>query len=193
MCDLATSARRKAQGKTAAVISPIAFDAVRRIDALFDIEREINGKNADQRKTVRKVHSAPLAAELAAWMREQRAKLSRHNDVVQAIDYMLKRWAVFARFLDEGHICMSNNAAERALRGMATRESLCTPSSSIWKHWKRVGVSNATRATISGGRHFDRLRRQVIGTDLVRRSGNNLLGCKNAGSNKPAYRMVCDA
>jgi transposase len=119
LADLATSARRKAQGKTAAVISPIAFDAVRRIDALFDIEREINGKNADQRKTVRKEHSAPLVAELEAWMREQRAKLSRHNDVAQAIDYMLKRWAVFARFLDDGHICMSNNAAERALRGIA--------------------------------------------------------------------------
>jgi transposase len=119
LADLATSARRKAQGKTAAVISPIAFDAVRRIDALFDIEREINGKNADQRKTVRREHSGPLVAELESWMREQRARLSRHNDVAQAIDYILKRWAVFARFLDDGHICMSNNAAERALRGIA--------------------------------------------------------------------------
>ena len=52
-------------------------------------------------------------------MREQRAKLSLHNDVAQAIDYMLKRWAVFACFLDDGHICMSNNSAERALRGIA--------------------------------------------------------------------------
>jgi transposase len=47
LADLATSARRKAQGKTAAVISPIAFEAVRRIDGLFDIEREINGQSAD--------------------------------------------------------------------------------------------------------------------------------------------------
>jgi hypothetical protein len=46
-------------------------------------------------------------------MREQRAKLSRGNDVAEAMDYMLKRWTVFTRFLDDGRICVSNNAAER--------------------------------------------------------------------------------
>ena len=63
--------------------------------------------------------SAPLVAELEAWMRQERARLSRHNDVAQAMDYMLKRWAAFDRFLDDGRICLSNNAAERALRGIA--------------------------------------------------------------------------
>src|SRR6202521_5841356 len=52
-------------------------------------------------------------------MRKERARLSRHNDVAQAMDYMLKRWAAFARFLDDGRICLSNNAAERAVRGIA--------------------------------------------------------------------------
>src|SRR4051812_17942964 len=52
-------------------------------------------------------------------MREQRAKLSRGNDVAKAFDYMLKRWTVFTRFLDDGRICLSNNAAERGLRGIA--------------------------------------------------------------------------
>ena len=32
---------------------------------------------------------------------------------------MLKRWDRFAGFLDDGRICLSNNAAERALRGFA--------------------------------------------------------------------------
>ena len=58
------------------------------------------------------------------------------------------------------------------------------------EHWKRVGVSDATRATFSGGRHFDRFRRQVSGADLVRRSGNNLLGGKDVGSNKAAQGVV---
>ena len=49
----------------------------------------------------------------------ERAKLSRHNDLAKAMDYMLKRWDAFARFLDDGRICLSNNAAERALRGIA--------------------------------------------------------------------------
>src|SRR4249920_1961420 len=119
LADLAASARRKAQGKTPAVISPIALQAVRRIDALFDIERQINGQDAGQRRAVRQELSAPLVAELEAWMRQERARLSRHNDVAQAMDYMLKRWVAFARFLDDGRICLSNNAAERALRGIA--------------------------------------------------------------------------
>jgi len=61
----------------------------------------------------------PLVAELETWMRQERAKLSRHNDVAKAMDYMLNRWASFTRFLDDGRVCLSNNAAERALRGIA--------------------------------------------------------------------------
>ncbi len=119
MADLAENARRKAQGKTSAVISPLALEAVRRIDTLFEIERTINGQSADQRKAVRQEQSAPLVADLEAWMRTERARLSRGNDVAMAMDYMLKRWTAFTRFLDNGRICLSNNAAERALRGIA--------------------------------------------------------------------------
>jgi transposase len=120
LADLAENARRKAQGgKKPAVISPLALEAVRRIDALFEIERGINGETQERRRTVRQELSAPLVADLEGWMREQRAKLSRGNDVAKAMDYMLKRWSAFTRFLDDGRICLSNNAAERALRGIA--------------------------------------------------------------------------
>ena len=119
MADLAENARRKAQGQTPGVISPLAMEAVRRIDALFEIERSINGQSAEQRRVIRQELSAPLVADLESWMREQRAKLSRGNDLAKAMDYMLKRWTAFTRFLDDGRICLSNNAAERALRGIA--------------------------------------------------------------------------
>ena len=119
LADIEMSARRKAEGKTPPPISPLALEAVRRIDALFAIERTINGMSAEERRRVRQERSAPLAAELEAWMREERAKLSRGNDVAKAMDYMLKRWPSFARFLDDGRICLTNNAAERALRGIA--------------------------------------------------------------------------
>lgn len=119
LADLTQNARRVAEGKSAGVISPIALEAVRRIDALFEIEREINGQSAEQRRAVRQSASAPLVAELEAWMREQRAKLSRTHDLARAMDYMLKRWPAFTRFLDDGRVCLSNNAAERALRGIA--------------------------------------------------------------------------
>ncbi len=119
LADLAENARRKAHGNTPAVISPLALEAVTRIDALFEIERTINGRSAEERLTTRREFSAPLVAALEAWMREQRAKLARGNDVAKAIDYMLKRMPAFTRFLDDGRICLSNNAAERALRGIA--------------------------------------------------------------------------
>ena len=101
------------------VLAPLAVEAVQRIDAIFDIEREINGRSVDERLAERRERAVPLVDDLEAWMRAQRAKLSRHNDVGKAMDYMLKRWATFTRFLDDGRICLTNNAAERALRGIA--------------------------------------------------------------------------
>jgi transposase len=119
LADIEANAQRKAQRKKPAVISPIALEAVQRIDALFEIERAVNGLSADQRKAVRQEQSAPLVASLHIWMREQRARLSRHNDLAKAMDYILKRWDAFTRFLGDGRVCLSNNAAERALRGIA--------------------------------------------------------------------------
>ena len=119
MADLEQNARRKAAGKKDIVISPIAIEIVRRIDALFEIERSINGQSREQRKAVRQDLSAPLVADLQVYMRAQCAKLSRGHDLAKAINYMLKRWASFTRFLDDGRVCLSNNAAERALRGIA--------------------------------------------------------------------------
>jgi transposase len=99
--------------------APLALEAVRRIDAIFDVEREINGLPAEQRLAVRKDQVAPLVSDLETWMRRERARLSRHAEVAKAMDYMLKRWGSFTRFLTDGRICLTNNAAERALRGVA--------------------------------------------------------------------------
>ena len=116
LADIAANARR---GKNAAAISPVALEAVRRIDALFDIERAINGFSAEERRRARAEQSAPLFADLEAWLRQERSKLSRSAAVAQPIDYMLKRWDGFAHFLYDGRVCLTNNAAERALRGFA--------------------------------------------------------------------------
>ena len=80
------------------------LEAVRRIDALFDVERSINDQSAGQRRAVRQELSAPRVADLERWLREQRPKLSRGNDLAKAMDYMLKRWPAFTRFLVlDGH------------------------------------------------------------------------------------------
>ena len=97
----------------------MAIEAVRRIDLLFDIERAISGLEPGQRLKVRDERARPCVAELEAWLRGSRAKLSAKADMAKAIDYMLKRWPSFVRFLDDGRICLTNNAAERPLRGIA--------------------------------------------------------------------------
>jgi transposase len=99
--------------------APIAVEIVRRIDELFAIEREINGEPAEVRRAIRQERSKPLVAALESYMREQFERLSPKNDLAKAIHYMLTRWPSFTRFLDDGRICLSNNAAERALRCVA--------------------------------------------------------------------------
>jgi len=112
-------ARRKLYELAELKKAPIAIEAVRRIDDLFAIEREINGAAADVRLAVRAERSRPLAVALEAWLRAQRDRLSAKNELAKAIDYSLKRWPALTRFLDDGRLCLSNNAAERALRGIA--------------------------------------------------------------------------
>jgi transposase len=98
---------------------PIAIEAVKRMDALFAIERAINGRPPDERRSVRVAHSKPLVDDLETWLRAQRGRLSPKSETAKAINDMLRRWASFALFLDDGRVCLSNNAAERAIRGIA--------------------------------------------------------------------------
>jgi hypothetical protein len=86
---------------------------------LFEIERSINGKSVQERLEVRQALSQPIVADLQVYMREQLARLSRGHDLAKAINYVLKRWPSFTLFLEDGRVCLSNNAAERGLRGIA--------------------------------------------------------------------------
>ena len=120
LADIKATARK---GKRVAEdISPIALEAVKRIDAIFDVEREITGLTAAVRHDARQRLVRPMVEDLHDWMRAERARMSKHNPVAKAINYMFEeegRWDAFTRFLDDGRICLTNNAAERALRGIA--------------------------------------------------------------------------
>ncbi len=116
LADIEKKARDGEKGKP---VSPIALEAVLRLDALFEIERAINGRSADERRAVRQEKSKPLFDDMHAWLLRERETLSRSAEVLKPINYMLKRWTDFGRFLDDGRICLSNNAAERSLRGVA--------------------------------------------------------------------------
>ena len=108
------------------------------------------------------------------------------------MDYMLKRWAAFTRFLGNGQICLTNNAAERELRGIATTRSLCTPSSSIWEHWNLVFEIDATRATFSPKRGGDPFVLEVADTDLVRSARYDLFGGEHTVLDEAADPVVGD-
>ena len=116
LADIAADARR---GNQAPAISPIAVQAVKHIDALFDIERSINGLPASERPRARQEQSTPLLADLKAWLGGERSHFSRSASVAKPIHDLLKRWDRFAGFLGDDRICLGNNAAERALRVFA--------------------------------------------------------------------------
>jgi transposase len=99
--------------------SPIAVEAVARIDRLFAAERDLNGRPAEERRAERARICRPLTDDLHDWLTAQRRRLSGKSEPAKAIDYVLERWPALTLFLDDGRVCLSNNAAERALRGIA--------------------------------------------------------------------------
>ena len=130
-----------------AMRAPMAIEAVRRIDEIFAIERELNGEPAERRRIVRQARVRPLVEGLERWMRAEQSKLSSGSAVAKAMDYMVKRWTTFSAFLDDGRICLTNNAAERALRGIAVGR----------RNWTFAGSDRgADRAAAGSDRGADR-------------------------------------
>ena len=147
MADIAANARR---GKKATAISPIALETVKRIDALFDIERGINGQSAEERLRVRREQSAPLVAALEAWLREQRLRLSRRP-----------------RSPNPSIICCgagiglpsSSTMAGFAIRETAAGSHLRTAAALFG----RAGVKYVTRWTFPAGATWDTNRALILG------------------------------
>ena len=111
--------RRKFYDIQVANGSSIATEAVKRIGALYDIEREVRGKPAEVRTQTRQTRARPLLDELHRWLNKILAGLSRKSDTALAIRYALSRWRALSRYIDDGRVEMDNSAAERALRTVA--------------------------------------------------------------------------
>lgn len=99
--------------------SPIAKEALERIGALYEIEREIRGRPPDERKKVRNERARPLLEDLKHWFSSSLTKLSKKSEVTVSIHYALGRWTPLLRYCDDGALEIDNNAAERALRAVA--------------------------------------------------------------------------
>lgn len=112
-------ARRKFFDVHAASGSPIAEDALRRIGDLYRIEERVRGKPPDERRAARLEQSKPILDAMKPWLVARRDELSRKSELAKAIGYALTRWTALSRFLDDGRVEIDNNAAERAIRGIA--------------------------------------------------------------------------
>ena len=97
----------------------IAAQALRRIAELYAIEREIRGQPPEMRRVQRQARASPLLQEMHAWLSQLLGRVSAKSELAQAIGYSLTRWRALTRYCDDGRIEMDNNAAERALRGVA--------------------------------------------------------------------------
>jgi transposase len=99
--------------------STIAKEALDRIGVLFDIERPIAGHAADIRRAVRQRTARPRIDALATWLDAQLDKLPAKSDLAGAIRYARSRWRALTRYLDDGRLEISNNAAENQIRPAA--------------------------------------------------------------------------
>ncbi len=150
--------------------APLAVEAVRQIDAIFAHERAINGQTAADRLAHRREHAAALVGAFEVWMKHERPKLSRHAEVARAMDYLLKRWPAFTRFLDDGRICLTNNAAERALRGVALGRK-----SWLFVGSDRGGLRAASMYTLIGTAKLNDIDPQAWLADVLGRIANHPL------------------
>jgi transposase len=112
-------ARRKFFDVHAANGSPLAKKALERIGELYAIEETIKGRPPDERRRCRQEQSAPLIADLKAWLDATLPKLSGKSELAGAMRYALSRWKALSHYLDDGRTSIDNNAAERAMRGVA--------------------------------------------------------------------------
>ena len=97
----------------------LAEQALQRIAALYVVEADIRGQPADERRRQRRAQAGPLLEGLHAWLSDALMQVSTKSDLAQAIGYTLTRWQALTRYRDDGRIEIDNNAAERALRGVA--------------------------------------------------------------------------
>ena len=158
LADVEGAARKKSRGEWTGIIYPIALEAVKRLDALFDIERAINGKLAADRLAARQELSAPLMTELHSWLTDQRAMLSRNHDLAKACLYMLRRWDAFTR---------SSTTA-----GSASRTTPPSGRSAACRSVARPGCSAARTVAANAQPSSTRSSRPPGSTTSTRRPGS---------------------
>jgi transposase len=100
-----------------------AQEALAIIAGLYNVERRL--RNADpvlslaEVKAQRIACSAPLLEAFKQWLDQTLAATSQAGGLARAIKYTLNHWQALNRYLEEGHLNIDNNPAERLMRCIA--------------------------------------------------------------------------
>jgi hypothetical protein len=112
-------ARRKLVDVFKSQGSAIAEQAIKRIAALYGIEKEARGQSPDDRAAIRQEKAKPLFDDLETWLGAQLPKISGKSELAKAIRYALTRMKKMRPYLDHGMLELDNNSAERSMRCVA--------------------------------------------------------------------------
>jgi transposase len=120
--------------------APIATETLQRIAKLYQIESDIRGRSAEERRAVRQERSRPIIEAFEPWLKEKLALVSQKSKLAEAIRYALSRWTGLARYLDDGRIEIDNNAVERSIRPIALsrKNALFAGSDGGAGHWATI-------------------------------------------------------
>jgi transposase len=99
--------------------APIAAEVLQRIAQLYQIEAEIRGKEAEQRRAARQHKSKPLIDALKNWLEQILLQIPSGASIAHAIRYGFNQWEGLLRFLDDGSIEIDSNTLERSMRPIA--------------------------------------------------------------------------
>jgi transposase len=132
--------RRRFYELAAACPAPIASEALERIAALYQIEKDIRGRGADERRAIRRENSRPIIDDLEAWLRGKLDCVSQKSKLAEAIRYALSRWVGLSRFIKDGRIEIDPNVVERSIRPIALnrKNALFAGSDGGGAHWAVV-------------------------------------------------------
>jgi hypothetical protein len=112
-------ARRKFFDLHAANESPMAAEALRHIQRLYEVEADANSMSIPERQALRLARSVPLLESLHQFIKDSRAKAADNGASAKAIDYSLRRWEALSRYALTGDLPIDNNPVERTLRPVA--------------------------------------------------------------------------
>lgn len=116
-------ARRKFHELWASHKSTLAAEALTLFGKLYDIERDLQRLDAEERRRQRQLHAQPVAKLLHEWLLAQRQKVPAGSATARAIDYSLGRWDALTRYLDNGAVPIDNNRVENLIRPIALGRS----------------------------------------------------------------------